>query len=77
MFQLDEARRTLQDNESHNNISEQYEKKIRELSEELKSVFERMQKAEVQASQPSPFVLKLQKEILDIKVELLLEYHTQ
>ncbi|KAL8590069.1 hypothetical protein ACOMHN_034300 [Nucella lapillus] len=66
-MQLDEARRSLQDLTSHNAISEQYEQKIRELSGELNRVRHRLQEAEFKATQPSSFVLDLQKELGSLK----------
>ncbi|KAK7502683.1 hypothetical protein BaRGS_00005933 [Batillaria attramentaria] len=66
-LQLDEARRSLQDQDSKTSVSEQYEKKIRDLSRELNTVRQRMQEAEQKASQPSPFVLDLQKEMSEMK----------
>lgn len=61
-------RRTLYEQNTNNIVLEEYEKKIRELSQELNSVRDRMQRAEIKASQPSPFVLELQKEMVEMKV---------
>ncbi|XP_025105948.1 GRIP and coiled-coil domain-containing protein 1-like isoform X2 [Pomacea canaliculata] len=68
-LQLDEMRRTLYEQNTNNIVLEEYEKKIRELSQELNSVRDRMQRAEIKASQPSPFVLELQKEMVEMKNE--------
>ena len=66
--QLEEARRTLQDQDSTSGISEQYEKKIQQLSEELNKVRRCLQQAELKASEPSSFVVDLQKEMATLKV---------
>lgn len=66
--QLEEARRTLQDQDSTSSISEQYEKKIQQLSEELNKVRRCLQQAELKASEPSSFVVDLQKEMAALKV---------
>ncbi|XP_076441642.1 GRIP and coiled-coil domain-containing protein 1-like isoform X2 [Babylonia areolata] len=68
-LQLDETRRSLQDQTSRSAMSEQYERKIRDLSEELSRVRHRLQEAEVKATQPSSFVLDLQKELSSLKTQ--------
>ena len=45
-----------------------YEEKVKSLSVELVQVRARLQAAEKKANEPPPFLLKLQKELLQMKV---------
>ncbi|KAK7104743.1 GRIP and coiled-coil domain-containing protein 1-like [Littorina saxatilis] len=68
-LQLDEACRSLQDQDNSSSVSEQYERKIRELSGQLEKTQKALQKAEQKASEPSPHVLDLQKEMAAMKTQ--------
>ena len=48
----------------------EYEERVQSLSIELEGVRSRLQVAERQASQPSPFVLRLQSEMTSVKVRI-------
>ncbi|GFR88043.1 GRIP and coiled-coil domain-containing protein 1 [Elysia marginata] len=50
-----------------------YEQQIQQLQEELRKVRDRLRSAEVKASQPSPFVVELQKEMANMKTNYQLQ----
>ncbi|GFO27506.1 grip and coiled-coil domain-containing protein 1 [Plakobranchus ocellatus] len=58
-------------------ISQVYELQIQQLQEELRKVRDRLKSAEVKASQPSPFVVELQKEMANLKADYQLQVETE
>lgn len=50
-------------------MSEVYERQIQQLQKELATVRDRLKAAENKANQPSPFVIELQKEMTNMKVQ--------
>ncbi|KAH9509353.1 GRIP and coiled-coil domain-containing protein 1 [Bulinus truncatus] len=69
--QLDEVEFTMKDQRSHNVpvVSEVYEKQIQQLQNELQTVRDRLKSAEIKSSQPSPFVLELQKDMANMQAD--------
>ncbi|XP_014776944.1 GRIP and coiled-coil domain-containing protein 1 isoform X1 [Octopus bimaculoides] len=72
-YQLDLSQNALQAKEKANKLSEQYEKRIHDLSNELVVLQNRLKAAEEKANQPSPLLLELQKELTSLKSQ----YHSQ
>jgi hypothetical protein len=56
----------------HSIRSQEFDDQVHQLTKELAEVRAKFEKAEVQSREPSPFVLKLQEEMLKIKVIILL-----
>ncbi|CAL1528418.1 unnamed protein product [Lymnaea stagnalis] len=71
--QLDEVqfimKETKQRSQNAPVVSEVYERQIQQLQNELKTVRDRLKSAEVKASQPSPFVIELQKDMASMKAD--------
>lgn len=61
---------SLQAKEKATSQSEQYEKRIHDLSNELKVLRNRLKAAEEKANQPSPLLLQLQMEMGSLKVNV-------
>ncbi|GAB1607513.1 GRIP and coiled-coil domain-containing protein 1-like [Argonauta hians] len=72
-YQLDLSQSALQAKEKANKLSEQYEKRIHDLSNELLVLQNRLKAAEEKSNQPSPLLLELQKELGSLKSQ----YHSQ
>lgn len=70
-IQLEEAQAAAKNNVSNPEpaMSQVYEQQIQQLQEELRKVRDRLRSAEVKASQPSPFVVELQKEMTNMKTD--------
>lgn len=51
------------------NLSEVYEKRLKDLSAELQNVKEKLRESERKAKQPSPEFLELEKQMERLKVE--------
>ncbi|XP_041352317.1 GRIP and coiled-coil domain-containing protein 1-like [Gigantopelta aegis] len=67
--QLDEAQATLKEKDSVPDISEEYQRKIRNLSNELTVLRDKMKAADQKSNQPSPLLLELQNEMAQIKAQ--------
>ncbi|CAE1281071.1 GCC1 [Acanthosepion pharaonis] len=72
-YQLELTQSSLQAKEKATSQSEQYEKRIHDLSNELKVLRNRLKAAEEKANQPSPLLLQLQMEMGSLKSQ----YQTQ
>ena len=68
LFQLSDVHQKLVERERSPDVSEQYEKRIRDLSNELQAVRNRLKASEETAVKPSPLLLQLQKEMAEMKV---------
>lgn len=51
------------------NISEVYEKRLKDMSDELSRVKKQLREAEIKAAQPSPQMLELQKQLEQLKIQ--------
>ena len=58
----------LLEKERMDELREQYEKRIQEMSHELEDVRERLKASEEKSEQPIPMLLELQQEMGEIKV---------
>jgi hypothetical protein len=58
----------LQEKDNMPDISEEYERKMQNLSKELDAVRARLMMSEEKADQPSPLLLELQGEMVGMKV---------
>lgn len=56
-------------------VSEQYEKRIHQLSNEVQVLNSRLKKAEEKSNEPSPMMLDLQKQLSEIKVCVFCNFH--
>lgn len=70
MLQLEDATAALKEKEKLvPNLSEVYEKRLKDLSAELQNVKEKLRESERKAKQPSPEFLELQKQMERLKVQ--------
>ena len=67
-FQLFDAKQLIIERKNTPDVSEHYEKQIQNLRNELEVVRNRLQASEDKAEQPSPFLIKLQSEMAEVKV---------
>lgn len=69
---MEDSRSLLTDRQRmHANQSELYEKTIRDLRQDVESAQSQLKASKDRVDEPSPLLLHLQKELLDVKVERL------
>ena len=74
LLQLDETEQIRESRQHGREVSEQYEKRIHQLSNELQVLQNRLKKSEEKANRPSPMMLELQKQMTEVKVIIVIEY---
>jgi DNA repair exonuclease SbcCD ATPase subunit len=67
--QIEELRAQLTKSESQCRQREQYEKKLRDVSNELEATRRKLKRAEAKTKETPPFLLQLQEEMTNMKLQ--------
>ena len=67
--QIEELRKKLTQLESQSGQREQYEKKLRDVSNELEATRRKLRRAEAKTKETPPFLLQLQEEMANMKLQ--------
>jgi len=67
--QIEELRTKLTQSESQCGQREQYEKKLRDVSNELEATRRKLKRAEAKTKETPPFLLQLQEEMANMKLQ--------
>ena len=68
-LQLDEVDQLRESRQYGREVSEQYEKRIHQMSNEFQVLQNRLKLSEEKANEPSPMLLELQKQLREVKVQ--------
>lgn len=67
--QIEELRTKLNQSESQSGQREQYEKRLRDMHNELEATRRRLKRAEAKAKETPPLLLELQDEMANMKIQ--------
>ncbi len=65
---MEETKQALAEKENQPDISEEYEKKMAQLNEEIQQLQKQLNAVEKESLKPSPALLHLQRDMADLKV---------